>query len=67
MATEAQRQVERRQVRRMRFSVGGSIDLYTDDKAPEAAEFVRHQLERIFDQHGFQLAITGLTFPGMYD
>lgn len=53
-----------RPIRKIRFSVAGSIDLYTEDKAPEAAEFIQRQLARIFDQHGFQLGITGISFPG---
>jgi hypothetical protein len=54
-------------VRRIRIQVGGQIDLYTEDKAAEAAEWLRHQLDRIFDEYGVRLDITGITFPSFYE
>jgi hypothetical protein len=59
--------VARRSIRKIRIQVGGHIDLYTEDKAPEAAEWLRHQLDRVFDEYGLQLGITGMSFPGLLD
>jgi len=48
--------------RRLRIHVAGFLDMDTDDTPPEAVEFARQQMQKIFDQFGFQLWQSGLEF-----